>query len=199
MCVLLFTSPCGVSESWGGDVPASDSDHSGPRLCLLLLRRLNINPPHPLLLPSALHPGGKLTPSLPTYPTMSAPLPHSIIQPPGRPPSLSHNIKNTFSRTASSDHLRFSHIHQICPPPPHPSRKVYILKTSRFQENWIKKVKGFKLSTTQSLWKILSSISLFHLPHLPYQYLLPIHIFITINAHRFYTCRHFPYLWFQLH
>ena len=31
-CVLMYTSPFGVSKSWGGGIPTSDRDRSGPRL-----------------------------------------------------------------------------------------------------------------------------------------------------------------------
>ena len=33
ICVLPATSPWGVSESWGGGVPTSDSELSVPRIC----------------------------------------------------------------------------------------------------------------------------------------------------------------------
>ena len=37
--VYLATGPWDVSESWGGDVPASDSDPFAPRLHRYLLRK----------------------------------------------------------------------------------------------------------------------------------------------------------------
>ena len=51
LLLILATSPWGLSELWGGGVPTSDIDHSGPRIRHLFLCTL-ISPPHPLLLPS---------------------------------------------------------------------------------------------------------------------------------------------------
>ena len=47
VCVLLATSPWGLSKLWGGDVPTSNIYHSGPRLCRLLLYRFLIEPTSP--------------------------------------------------------------------------------------------------------------------------------------------------------
>ena len=89
VCVLLVTSLFGMSESWCGNVPTSDSDRSGPRLCRLLLCSLFINPPSPLILPSNVRTGG--IPLLPRYPIHR------------RPP---------YRRTGSSSHLG---VPRLCP------------------------------------------------------------------------------------
>ena len=47
VCVLMATSPWGLSELWGGDVPTSNIDHSKPRLRSLLLHILLIEPAPP--------------------------------------------------------------------------------------------------------------------------------------------------------
>ena len=49
--MILSNSPWGLSELWGGGVPTSDIDHSGPRIRRSLIRTV-INPPVPPLLPS---------------------------------------------------------------------------------------------------------------------------------------------------
>ena len=91
VCVLLDPGPCGMSKSWGGDVPTSGSDHSVPTLLHLLLCSLLLNPPHPLILSSNVCPRGTTTTDPPPHPSTSALLSHGIIRPPGCPLSLSQN------------------------------------------------------------------------------------------------------------
>ena len=50
LLLVMDTSPWGLSEIWGGWVPTSDIDHSGPRLRRLLLLFSLALPPHLFLL-----------------------------------------------------------------------------------------------------------------------------------------------------
>ena len=122
--VLLSTCPCGVSESWGGDVTTSDSDNSGPRLHYLFLCSLLLNPYRPLLLTSNVCPGEKPSPAPPTHPSTSALLPHGIICPPGRPLYPSRYTKNTSSHTGSYAHLSVARLCQLHLPTPNPQISV---------------------------------------------------------------------------
>ena len=83
LLLILSTIPWGLSKLWGGGVPTLDIDHSGPRICRLLLRTL-INP----------------APTSPpavrclVYPVVFSFLPpYGIIRPPGRHMSLSQHNK----------------------------------------------------------------------------------------------------------
>ena len=68
VCLLPATSLWGLSELWAGDVPTSDIDHSVPRLYLLLLHRLLIEPDPPYL-PAVLCMSGGGIPLLPHRPS----------------------------------------------------------------------------------------------------------------------------------
>ena len=83
VCLLLYNSPCGISKSWDGDVPSSDSDHSGPRIHCLLLCRFLLNPPRTLLLTSDVRLRGQPTPAQSPHLSTSFMSPHEIILPLG--------------------------------------------------------------------------------------------------------------------
>ena len=96
VCVLLATSPCGISESWGGDVPISDSDQCGPRLRRLFWCRLLMNLPFNLFLSSSVLLRGKPTTDLPPHPLTYTLSLHGIIRPDVHTPSPSQNTKIFF-------------------------------------------------------------------------------------------------------
>ena len=68
MCVLLATSPWGLSKLWGGGVLTSDIDLFGPRLLRLMLHSLLIAPVPPSLT-SIRCPSGGGIPLLPHFPS----------------------------------------------------------------------------------------------------------------------------------
>ena len=79
ICVLLATSLCGISVSWGGDVPTVYNYHSRPRLHHLFLCILLLNPLWPLLLPPDLCLRGQPTPAPHLHTLTFVLYPHGII------------------------------------------------------------------------------------------------------------------------
>ena len=102
MCVLLDTSPWGFSVWWGGNVPTSGIDHSGPRLYRLLLHSLLIEPVSPSCPAVQFSLGrGQHNPAPPPQPSTSDLLPQGIIRPPGHHPYLYQHTKKPSSASPS--------------------------------------------------------------------------------------------------
>ena len=108
--LILSISPWGLSKLWGGGVPISDIDHSGPRICRLLLHTL-IRPPHPPLLLS--------------YVT-SPPLPSTTLSPHGitrlhfycleKHHCPWYNIPILSGKSPTTDYMGFNHSYLPVPP-----------------------------------------------------------------------------------
>ena len=110
--IFLATGPWGVSKLWGGDVPTSDRDPSGPRIRHKFIRSYSYYSRSTLSahLPMSAQ-GGLLAraPSSPPFPTIVSP--HRIIRPPERHLSPFQNSKACFSL----------HHTMLPPSPPPPS------------------------------------------------------------------------------